>query len=222
MIKYCDDAPAKKFLPIDIKLKYDNRDKFEIAIQSNKLIIKPFNEHAYSIKKSNNDDRAYPYNLITEFKIKKKTVLKPVIALMFAVKDKYYHNISTWLQSDAIACWLYDCEQLLIEKGGDPKLKLPNLQFKPQILKLNSTRNNSQQQEHPYYNVIEQKSSVFELDEEPSIEMTRGNIKDEEEGIDGEMVMAENDFSDDSGGEDDEEEEDEMGKGMNEVINNAY
>ena len=80
---------------------------------------------------------------------------------------------------------------------------------------------NSQQQEHPYYNVIEQKSSVFELDEEPSIEMTRGNIKDEEEGID-EMVMAENDFSDDSGGEEDDEEEDEMGKGMNEVINNAY
>ncbi len=57
--------------------------------------------------------------------------------------------------------------------------------------------------------------------------MTRGNIKDEEEGIDGgqtniEMVMAENDFSDDSGGEEDEEEEDEMGKGINEVINNAY
>ena len=51
--------------------------------------------------------------------------------------------------------------------------------------------------------------------------MTRGNIKDEEEGID-EMVMAENDFSDDSGGEEDDEEEDEMGKGMNEVINNAY
>ena len=135
---------------------------------------------------------------------------------MFAVKDKYYHNISTWLQSDAIACWLYDCEQLLIEKGGDPNLKLPNLQFKPQILKLNSTRNNSHQQEHPYYNVTEQKSSVFELDEEPSIEMTRGNIKDEEEGID------ENDFSDDSDGEEDDEEEDEMGKGMNEVINNAY
>ena len=117
---------------------------------------------------------------------------------------------------------------MLIEKGGDPKLKLPNLQFKSQILNMNPIRNNAQH--HPYQNVIEQKASVFQLEEEPSVDLAMENIGDEEAAIDGgqsyiEMAMAENDFSDNSEEEENEEEEDEMGEslgeGIGEAVNNA-
>jgi hypothetical protein len=175
MIKFCDESSAKKFSPLDIKLKYKNRNKFEISIESSKVIIKPFNEHIYSESTINYSNR-FPYNFIAQVKVKKKIVIKPVIAMIFAVKDKYRHSIHDWLKSDSISCWLDDCKKALLE---NPKLTLANLPFKQQIADMGSSYLGEQLPSKKYFSSYE---GGLEKEEEAKIEDDSALDENEDEG----------------------------------------
>ena len=59
-----------------------------------------------------NDGVPSPFHLIAECRNGKKKTQKQVLAIVFAVKDKYHNAVQQWLKSCAISRWIDECRRL--------------------------------------------------------------------------------------------------------------
>ena len=132
-IKFSDKLSPKTFSPVDIALRYESLGNFAIAIKSKNMIIRPENEKP-NLPNVENEGVPSPYHLIAECKAGNKQTQKQVLAIAFAVKDKYHNAVHEWLKKDTISQWIDKCKEISMEGIANRSSTLPNFPLKRQLL----------------------------------------------------------------------------------------
>ena len=96
------------------------------------MIIRP--ENVRNQHSSNENEGSSPYNLIAECKTGNKHTQKQVIAIAFAVKDKYHSAVHEWLKSSTISQWIDECRQISMEGIAGRSSTPPNFPLKKILL----------------------------------------------------------------------------------------
>ena len=111
-IKFADKASLKTFSPVDIALRFETLGNFAITIKSKNMVIRPDNGESNFSPHTESKGVLSPFHLIGERKNGKKKTQKQVLAIIFAVKDKYHNATQQWLKSCAISRWIDECRRL--------------------------------------------------------------------------------------------------------------